>query len=49
VAQTAVKKMLDGKKTVVPGVATKFYYGLGFILPQGVLLRIVDRIFSKTS
>jgi short-subunit dehydrogenase len=46
VAQIVVKNMLNGKKIVVPGLATKFYYFLGFILPQGLLLRIVGRIFS---
>ncbi|MCG6189639.1 MULTISPECIES: SDR family NAD(P)-dependent oxidoreductase [Maribellus] len=49
VAQTAVRNMLNGKKFVVPGGATKFYYLLGSVLPQGLLLRIVGRIFSKTS
>ncbi len=49
VAQTAVRNMLNGKKFVVPGLATKFYYLLGSVLPQGLLLRIVGKIFSKTS
>lgn len=48
VARAAVKNMLNDKKLVVPGIATKFYYFLGYILPQGILLRIVGRIFSKT-
>ncbi len=49
VAQTAVENMVNGKKFVVPGLATKFYYMLGAILPQGLLLRIVGKIFSKSS
>jgi len=48
-AHLAVKNMLSGKKLVVPGLVTKFYYFLGLILPHGVVLRIVGHIFRRTT
>jgi short-subunit dehydrogenase len=49
VAHLAIKNMLSGKKIVVPGLVTKFYYFLGLILPHGVVLRLVGHVFRKTT
>jgi uncharacterized protein len=49
VAHLAVKGMLSGKKFVVPGMVTKFYYFLGILLPHGIVLRLVGHVFRKTT
>lgn len=49
VAHLALKGMLSGKKFVVPGMVTKFYYFLGIVLPHGIVLRIVGQVFRKTT
>lgn len=49
VAQTTVAGLYAGKKVLIPGIVTKFYYVLGYILPQGLLLRITSKIFQETN
>lgn len=49
VAHLAVKNMLAGKKFVIPGMVTKFYYFVGIILPHGFILRMVGHVFRKTT
>ena len=48
VARIAVKNMLNGKKFIVPGIITKFYYFFGSALPHGVILRLAGIIFRKS-
>lgn len=47
VAQIAVKNILAGKKFIVPGFMTKFYYYLGSVLPHGIVLWLTGIIFRK--
>lgn len=49
VAHVAINKMISGKKLVVPGLVTKFYYFLGSVLPHGFVVRMVGYVFRKTS
>ena len=47
VAKTVVESMEKGKRLVIPGKFTQFYYLIGYLMPHGVFLRIVGRIFQK--
>ena len=49
VAKIAVDNMLSGNKFVIPGMVNKFYYYLGISLPHGIVLKIVGRVFRKTT
>ncbi len=47
VAQYSVEGMIKGKKLIVPGRATKFFYILGSIIPYGLVVKIVGWAFRK--
>jgi hypothetical protein len=49
VARIAIKGMLKGKKLITPGLVTWIFYILGSILPYGIILKIVGRVFRKGS
>lgn len=49
VAKISINGMIKGKKLIIPGIATRFYYIVGSILPHGVIIRIVGKVFSKNS
>ncbi|NOY94897.1 MAG: SDR family NAD(P)-dependent oxidoreductase [Chlorobi bacterium] len=48
VARYAIEGMIKGKKLIVPGWATRFFYILGSIIPYGFIVRIVGWAFRKT-
>jgi len=47
VAKVVVESMEKGKRLVIPGKFTQFYYLLGYLMPHGVFVNIVGRIFRK--
>ena len=47
VAKVVVESIEKGKRLVIPGKFTQFYYLLGYLMPHGVFLNIVGRIFRK--
>lgn len=47
VAQIAVKKMLKGKKFIIPGLITKIYYTIGSFLPHGLILLFAGMVFRR--
>lgn len=49
VAKISIDNMFSENVFVVPGVVNKFYYYLGCSLPHGVILKIIGKIFQKTS
>ena len=49
VAKKAIDGIIDGKKIITPGFFTWFFYLVGSMLPYGIIIRIVNRIFQKTS
>ena len=49
VAKIAVNGMLKGKKMITPGLFTRIFYILGSILPYGIIIRIVGKVFAKNT
>jgi short-subunit dehydrogenase len=49
VAKISIKNLLAGKKFIVPGRVTKFYYFLGLFLPYFIVLPLVAQVFRKTN
>lgn len=49
VAQISIKKALAGKKFLVPGLVTRFYYIAGVMMPYWFVLKFVSRVFRKTT
>lgn len=49
VATVAVDNMLAGNKFVIPGTMSKVYYYVGCSLPHGLILKLVGRVFRKTT
>ncbi|NQU86459.1 MAG: SDR family NAD(P)-dependent oxidoreductase [Mariniphaga sp.] len=49
VAKIAIDGMIKNKKLIVPGIATQFFYIVGLMLPHGIVLRIIRKVFSKNS
>jgi len=49
VAKISIDNMFAENVFVVPGVVNKFYYYLGCSLPHGIVLKIIGKIFQKTS
>ena len=49
VARESVKKMLEGKRFVVPGLINKIYYLLGILMPYGLILKISGKVFQKSA
>jgi hypothetical protein len=47
VAQSTVKGMLKGRKVIIPGSLTNLFFLFGILLPEGIILKITHRIFSK--
>ncbi len=47
VAKVVVKSIEKGRRQVIPGRFTQFYYLLGYLIPHGVFINIVGRIFRK--
>lgn len=47
VAELAVSGLYEGKEVLIPGFFTKMYYVLGYILPQGLVLKLSSLIFRK--
>ncbi len=47
VAKVVVESMEKGRHRVIPGIFTQFYYLLGYLIPHGVFIRIVGRIFRN--
>jgi len=47
VAEMAVSSLYKGKEILIPGAFTKMYYVLGYILPQGLVLKLSSLIFRK--
>lgn len=49
VAKDSLDNMFAGNKFVIPGLFNKFYYSLGSLLPHGIVLKMVGRVFRKTT
>lgn len=49
VAKISIDNMFQENSFVIPGLVNKFYYTIGCSLPHGVILKIIGRIFQKTS
>lgn len=49
VAKVAVKNLYKGNSFVIPGMVTKFYYLLGSVMPQGLMVRIAGFFFQRTT
>ena len=49
IAKISLDNMFSENVFVVPGVVNKFYYYLGCSLPHGIVLKIIGKIFQKTS
>lgn len=47
VASRGIKAMLRGKKVYIPGVFTRFIFGLGNMLPQGIIQAVTRNIFRR--
>jgi len=45
VARIAVRAMLKGKQVIVPGVLNAIFFKLGSILPVGMKMNILERLF----
>lgn len=45
VAQIAIRAMLNGKQVIVPGVLNAIFFKLGSILPVGIKMNILERLF----
>ena len=45
VARIAVRGLLNGKQVIVPGVLNSFIFALGSILPVGIKMSILERLF----
>ena len=48
VAKVVVESMEKKKRLVVPGIFTQFYYLIGYLMPHGIFLRIVGKIFRNS-
>jgi len=49
VAKISIDNMFLENVFIIPGVINKFYYYIGCSLPHGVVLKIIGKIFQKTS
>ncbi len=49
VAKVSVDNMYNGNSFVIPGMVTKFYYLLGSVMPQGLMIRIAGFFFQRTT
>lgn len=49
VAKISIDNMLAGNKFIIPGVVNKFLYSVGTLLPHGMVLKIVSRVFRTTT
>jgi hypothetical protein len=49
VAKISIDNMFAGNQFVIPGLMNKFYYTLGISLPHGIVLKMVGRVFRKTT
>ena len=47
VAYSAVRGMLKGRSVIIPGSLTNLFFLFGILLPEGIILRLTHRIFSK--
>ncbi len=47
VASIGIKGMFRGRKVIIPGSFTNLFFFFGQIVPEGIILRITHRIFSK--
>ena len=47
VAHLSVSGMLKGRKVIIPGAFTNLFSLFGLIVPEGIILKITHRIFSK--
>ncbi len=47
VASIGIKGMFRGRKVIIPGSFTNLFFFFGRILPEGIIIRITHRIFSK--
>lgn len=47
IAEIGIKKLLKGKKTIIPGSMNKFLFLLGKIIPETIKLRILYHEFKK--
>jgi hypothetical protein len=45
VARIAVKGMLKGRQVIVPGFLNAVFFKLGSILPVGMKMNILERLF----
>ena len=45
VARIAVKNMLKGKQVIVPGFLNAVFFKLGSILPVGIKMNLLERLF----
>jgi len=47
VAAIAIKNLLKGKNLIIPGIPTKIFFSLGYIMPYFLILYFISKIFSK--
>lgn len=47
VAYSAVRGMLKGRSVIIPGAFTNLFFLFGILLPEGIILKMTHRIFSK--
>lgn len=45
VARIAVRAMLQGKQVIVPGILNRIFFKLGSILPVGIKMNILEKLF----
>lgn len=47
VAYVSVRGMLKGRQVIIPGTITNLFFYFGLAVPEGIILKITHRIFSK--
>jgi len=47
VAEIAIKNLLKGKNLIIPGIPTKIFFSLGYVMPYFLILYFISKIFSK--
>lgn len=47
VAYLSVRGMFKGRNVIIPGTITNLFFLCGLIVPEGIILKITHRIFSK--
>jgi hypothetical protein len=45
VARIAIRAMLNGRQVIVPGILNRVFFKLGSLLPVGMKMNILERLF----